>query len=35
MTTNADIAKFATETVSVARDLFPQDPSIAAKITKA
>jgi len=35
LTGNADFAKCATETVSVARDLFPEDPSIAAKVAKA
>jgi Zn-dependent metalloprotease len=35
LTGNADFAKCATETVSVARDLFPQDASIAAKVAKA
>jgi Zn-dependent metalloprotease len=31
----ADFAKCAAETVSVARDLFPEDSSIAAKVAKA
>ena len=35
LTGNADFAKCATETVSVARDLFPEDSSIAAKVAKA
>jgi hypothetical protein len=35
LTGNADFAKCATETVSVARDLFPEDPSIAQKVAKA
>jgi cell division protein FtsB len=35
LTGDADFAKCATETVSVARDLFPEDPSIAAKVAKA
>jgi Zn-dependent metalloprotease len=35
LTANADFAKCAAETVSVARDLFPQDSSIAAKVAKA
>ncbi|HEY4848892.1 MAG TPA: M4 family metallopeptidase [Methylocella sp.] len=35
LTGNADFAKYATETVSVARDLFPEDSSIAAKVAKA
>jgi Zn-dependent metalloprotease len=35
LTGNADFAKCAAETVSVARDLFPEDPSIAAKVAKA
>jgi Zn-dependent metalloprotease len=35
LTGNADFAKCATETVSVARDLFPQDASIAANVAKA
>jgi Zn-dependent metalloprotease len=35
LTANADFAKCATETVSVARDLFPEDPSIAQKVAKA
>ncbi|MGH6819945.1 MAG: M4 family metallopeptidase, partial [Methylocella sp.] len=35
LTGNAGFAKCATETVSVARDLFPGDPSIAEKVAKA
>ena len=35
LTGNADFAKCAAETVSVARDLFPEDSSIAAKVAKA
>ena len=35
LTGNAGFAKCATETVSVARDLFPDDPSIAEKVAKA
>src|ERR1700730_13367268 len=35
LTGTADFAKCATETVSVARDLFPADPSIAEKVAKA
>jgi Zn-dependent metalloprotease len=35
LTGNADFAKCATETVSVARDLFPEDSSIAAKVARA
>jgi Zn-dependent metalloprotease len=35
LTGNAGFAKCATETVSVARDLFPEDSSIAAKVAKA
>ena len=35
LTGTADFAKCATETVSVARDLFPEDSSIAAKVAKA
>jgi Zn-dependent metalloprotease len=35
LTGTADFAKCATETVSVARDLFPADSSIAAKVAKA
>jgi len=35
LTGTADFAKCATETVSVARDLFPQDATIAAKVAKA
>ncbi len=35
LTGNADFAKCATETVSVARDLFPEDSSIAAKVAQA
>jgi Zn-dependent metalloprotease len=35
LTGNAGFAKCATETVSVARDLFPADPSIAEKVAKA
>jgi Zn-dependent metalloprotease len=35
LTANADFAKCAAETVSVAGDLFPEDPSIAAKVAKA
>jgi Zn-dependent metalloprotease len=35
LTGNANFAKCATETVSVARDLFPHDASIAAKVAKA
>jgi Zn-dependent metalloprotease len=35
LTGNADFVKCATETVSVARDLFPEDSSIAAKVAKA
>jgi Zn-dependent metalloprotease len=30
-----DFAKFAAETVTVARDLFPEDPSIVEKVAKA
>jgi Zn-dependent metalloprotease len=35
LTGSSDFAKCAMETVSVARDLFPQDASISAKIAKA
>ncbi|MGB6175026.1 MAG: hypothetical protein WBF43_01515, partial [Methylocella sp.] len=35
LTGNADFAKCAAETGSVARDLLPEDPSIAAKVAKA
>lgn len=35
LTSNADFRKCATETVSVARDLFPQDLSIAERIAKS
>jgi Zn-dependent metalloprotease len=35
LTASADFAKCAAETISVARDLFPQDPSIAARVTQA
>ncbi|MGH6836139.1 MAG: M4 family metallopeptidase [Methylocella sp.] len=35
LTGNADFAKCAAETVSVARDLFPEDSSIAGKVAKA
>jgi Zn-dependent metalloprotease len=35
LTGNADFARCATETVSVARDLFPHDASIAAKVANA
>jgi Zn-dependent metalloprotease len=35
LTAEAGFAKCATETVSVARDLFPDDPSIAEKVAKA
>jgi Zn-dependent metalloprotease len=35
LTAEAGFAKCATETVSVARDLFPGDPSIAEKVAKA
>ena len=35
LTATADFAKAAAETISVARDLFPNDASIAAKIAKA
>src|ERR1700730_18756557 len=35
LTGTADFAKCATETVSVARDLFPEDSSIAAQVAKA
>jgi Zn-dependent metalloprotease len=35
LTGSADFAKCAAETVSVARDLFPEDSSIAAKVAKA
>jgi Zn-dependent metalloprotease len=35
LTSSADFAKCAAETVSVARDLFPADPSIAANIAQA
>jgi len=35
LTGTADFAKCAAETVSVARDLFPEDSSIAAKVAKA
>jgi Zn-dependent metalloprotease len=32
---DADFSKFANETVSVARELFPEDPSIGEKVRKA
>ena len=35
LTSSADFAKCAAETISVARDLFPDDPSIAAHIAQA
>jgi hypothetical protein len=35
LTGTADFAKCAAETVSVARDLLPDDSSIAAKVAKA
>jgi Zn-dependent metalloprotease len=35
LTADADFAKCATETVSVARDLFPEDPAIATKVAQA
>ena len=35
LTADGDFAKCATETVSVARDLFPEDPGIAAKVAQA
>jgi Thermolysin metallopeptidase, alpha-helical domain/Thermolysin metallopeptidase, catalytic domain len=35
LTSAADFAKCAAETISVARDLFPADPSISAKVAKA
>jgi Zn-dependent metalloprotease len=35
LTSSADFRKCAAETVSVARDLFPDDPTIAAKIAQA
>ena len=35
LTSSADFAKCAAETISVARDLFPGDPSIAAHIAQA
>ncbi|QBR70808.1 peptidase M4 family protein [Beijerinckiaceae bacterium] len=35
LTASAGFAKCATETISVARDLFPDDPDIAAKIAQA
>jgi Zn-dependent metalloprotease len=35
LTGNDDFEKCATETVSVARDLFPNDPAIAAKVAQA
>jgi Zn-dependent metalloprotease len=35
LTGNADFAKCATETVSVARDLFPEDATIGEKVAKA
>jgi hypothetical protein len=35
MTAQADFLKCAHETVSVARDLYPQDPSIADRVAKA
>ena len=35
LTAKADFVKCANETVSVARDLYPQDPSIAARVAKA
>jgi Zn-dependent metalloprotease len=35
LTADAGFAKCATETVSVARDLFPEDPAIAAKVAQA
>jgi Thermolysin metallopeptidase, alpha-helical domain len=35
LTAQADFVKCANETVSVARDLYPQDPSIAARVAKA
>ncbi len=35
LTGTADFAKCATETVSVARDLFPQDATVALKVAKA
>ena len=35
LTSAADFAKCAAETISVARDLFPTDPSISAKVAKA
>jgi Thermolysin metallopeptidase, alpha-helical domain len=35
LTADGDFAKCATETVSVARDLFPEDPAIATKVAQA
>ena len=35
LTADADFRKCATETVSVARDLFPQDPSVASRVAQA
>ncbi len=35
LTAHGDFAKCATETVSVARDLFPEDPAIATKVAQA
>jgi Zn-dependent metalloprotease len=35
LTASSDFAKCAAETVSVARDLYPEDPSIAEKVAKA
>jgi Thermolysin metallopeptidase, alpha-helical domain len=35
LTADAGFAKCATETVSVARDLFPEDPAIATKVAQA
>lgn len=35
LTADAGFAKCATETVSVARDLFPEDPAIASKVAQA
>lgn len=35
LTGSAGFAKCATETISVARDLFPDDPTIAAKVAQA
>ena len=35
LTAAADFAKCANETISVARDLYPQDPTIASRVAKA